>query len=150
MSAGLRRAARAIHRTAVERAQAAAPKPERFRVVATGPLQMQGVETDVLLHEHDDDVEVNAEVGKAPLAKGDTVWVRPEPDRTGREVANWIVTSVADGPTSGSPGGLRLRGAFTVATLPAAGVSGDIVIVTDAASGQRFKGWDGTAWKALG
>lgn len=41
---------------------------------------------------------------------------------------------------------------FTTATLPATTTGAQIVYVSDASSGQRFKGWDATAgaWVPLG
>lgn len=39
---------------------------------------------------------------------------------------------------------------YTVATLPAAAVPGQVVFVSDAGAGSKYQGWDGSAWVSLG
>lgn len=145
MSAGLRRAARAVRGVATDRARAAAPEPERFRVQGVQPLELVGLDTDVTLHEEDEDVEVHAPVREAALAVGDLVWVKPRPEADGSGIAGWHATHV------GSRGaGIILGGVYTLATLPAEGRNYEIVLVTNAPVGQRWKGWDGGSWRSLG
>lgn len=141
----LRDAARAIRRAAGEEARAHAPRPERFEVVSTAPLQLHGVDTDVLLHEDDEDVNVHAPVADANLSPGDLVMVQPTPEEDGSGVAGWNATHVAS-----TGGGLMLGGVYTLASLPAAGRNYEIVLVSNATVGQRWRGWDGTAWRVLG
>lgn len=141
----LRKAARAIRSAAGEEARGHAPRPERFRVTRVKPLEMSGVETDVLLHEQDDDVEIHAPVERAALDVGDVVMVQPHPEEDGSGIATWHATHVAStGP------GLKLGGVFTLATLPVEGEDFELVVVINAPVGERFKGWDGNAWRNLG
>lgn len=86
-------------------ARRVAPQPERFRVSAAAPLELTGVETDTLLDERDEDVEVLDAVRGATLAVGDIVWVQPVASPDGDTVQQWLVHSVGESAAGSSGGG---------------------------------------------
>lgn len=147
MSRHLRRAADAMKERARREAMAASPRPERFRVIGTGPLRLYGERVEVELHEEDPDVEVHDAVQRAQLVRDDVVWVHPQPDEAGREIESWEVAAVAH--SSGAPG--AHPHVFTAATLPdPADYTGQLIFVSDGGGGARVRYSTGAAWVSLG
>jgi hypothetical protein len=100
----LRQVADRVRHVAAAEALAHLPKPERFRVTVVSPLELEGIETDTLLDERDDDVEVFTHVRDAFLSVGDIIWVHPEAGPDGQEIQRWNVVNVVDAALHGGTG----------------------------------------------